>query len=159
MILPRIRGSRIRPRQIVGPVALLERDCVHFAVCGAGALCRHASFVDGVDLFDNKLFGLSLAEVKGGALSARFTLGTSGFVLLCPEAWTLVSAWSWKSPMMLFTGRPQRVCKPRSGSPALSWTVVKERHEEEHVDQFHLWYVRRCPDYTQDPSASETSVA
>ena len=26
---------------------------------------RHASFVDGVDLFDNKLFGLSLAETKG----------------------------------------------------------------------------------------------
>ena len=26
---------------------------------------RHASFIDGVDLFDNKLFGLSLAETKG----------------------------------------------------------------------------------------------
>lgn len=29
---------------------------------------RHASFIDGVDLFDNKLFGLSLAETKGGDL-------------------------------------------------------------------------------------------
>ena len=29
------------------------------------AFARHASFVDGVDLFDNKLFGLSLAETKG----------------------------------------------------------------------------------------------
>ncbi|OLP82529.1 Phthiocerol synthesis polyketide synthase type I PpsD [Symbiodinium microadriaticum] len=36
--------------------------------------CRHASFVDGVDLFDNKLFGLSLAETKGMDPGQRLVL-------------------------------------------------------------------------------------
>lgn len=36
--------------------------------------CRHASFVDGVDLFDNKVFGLSLAEVKGMDPGQRLVL-------------------------------------------------------------------------------------
>ncbi|CAJ1401469.1 unnamed protein product [Effrenium voratum] len=36
--------------------------------------CRHASFIDGVDLFDNKLFGLSLAETKGMDPGQRLVL-------------------------------------------------------------------------------------
>jgi 3-oxoacyl-(acyl-carrier-protein) synthase len=36
--------------------------------------CRHAAFMDGETLFDNKLFGLSLAEVKGMDPSQRLCL-------------------------------------------------------------------------------------
>lgn len=36
--------------------------------------CRHASFIDGIELFDNKLFSLSLAETKGMDPSQRQTL-------------------------------------------------------------------------------------
>ena len=38
-------------------------------------LARHCSLIDGVDLFDNKLFGLSLAETKGPVPSSRQSLG------------------------------------------------------------------------------------
>mmetsp|Transcript_115107 Transcript_115107/g.245966 ORF Transcript_115107/g.245966 Transcript_115107/m.245966 type:complete len:1031 (+) Transcript_115107:46-3138(+) len=36
--------------------------------------CKHASFTDGIELFDNKLFGLSTAEVKGMDPTQRLTL-------------------------------------------------------------------------------------
>lgn len=36
--------------------------------------CRHVGLIDGVDLFDNKLFGLGLAEVKGMDPNQRMVL-------------------------------------------------------------------------------------
>jgi len=39
--------------------------------------CRHAAFIEGIELFDNKMFGLSLAETKGMDPSQRQVLETT----------------------------------------------------------------------------------
>lgn len=47
----------------------LQLTCRHVQVpCAHPHGSRHCSFIDGVDLFDNKLFGLSLAETKGAMM-------------------------------------------------------------------------------------------